>query len=145
MTSHGVTVDACQQGCAGVWFDLLELQRFDESHEPEPASILQLKKRANIEIDLVRKRCCPKCAGIFMTRRLFRRGSAVHIDECPGCGGIWLDAGELEAIRKEPRPIPVADKKSREHVTGLVYRYLCLIKITGLGATKSGRTDGPSQ
>jgi Zn-finger nucleic acid-binding protein len=25
----------------------------------------------------------------------------VTIDECPDCGGIWLDAGELGAIRDE--------------------------------------------
>ena len=25
----------------------------------------------------------------------------VAIDECAGCAGIWLDAGELEAIRAE--------------------------------------------
>ena len=24
---------------------------------------------------------------------------AVAIDECPGCAGIWLDAGELNTIR----------------------------------------------
>jgi uncharacterized protein len=25
----------------------------------------------------------------------------VTIDECPECGGVWLDAGELRAIRTE--------------------------------------------
>ena len=130
MTSHGVTVDVCQNGCAGIWFDSFELQRFDEAHEPEPTDILYLKKNPGLDVDTVRKRNCPKCDGIVMTRRPFRRGSAVQIDECPNCGGIWLDAGELEAIRKEPRPRPVADKKSRLHVTGLVYQYLCQIQAT---------------
>jgi Zn-finger nucleic acid-binding protein len=27
----------------------------------------------------------------------------VEIDECGGCGGIWLDAGELAKIREELR------------------------------------------
>ncbi len=26
----------------------------------------------------------------------------VEIDYCPDCGGIWLDAGELELLLKEP-------------------------------------------
>ena len=25
----------------------------------------------------------------------------VAIDECPSCGGVWLDAGELNVIRSE--------------------------------------------
>jgi uncharacterized protein len=28
----------------------------------------------------------------------------VQIDTCPKCGGIWLDAGELEVIAHEDRP-----------------------------------------
>jgi len=29
------------------------------------------------------------------------RDKKVIIDICPGCKGIWLDGGEMEAIRKE--------------------------------------------
>jgi Zn-finger nucleic acid-binding protein len=25
----------------------------------------------------------------------------IALDECPGCGGVWLDAGELNVIRDE--------------------------------------------
>jgi Zn-finger nucleic acid-binding protein len=25
----------------------------------------------------------------------------VEVDSCPGCGGYWLDHGELEAVRRE--------------------------------------------
>ena len=25
----------------------------------------------------------------------------VHIDRCTGCGGVWLDQGELEALAPE--------------------------------------------
>ncbi len=28
----------------------------------------------------------------------------VQIETCPHCGGIWLDAGELEAVANEERP-----------------------------------------
>ncbi|HEX6617701.1 MAG TPA: zf-TFIIB domain-containing protein [Gemmatimonadales bacterium] len=28
----------------------------------------------------------------------------VQIETCPHCGGMWLDAGELEAVAKEERP-----------------------------------------
>jgi len=28
----------------------------------------------------------------------------VQIETCPHCGGMWLDAGELEIVSKEDRP-----------------------------------------
>jgi Zn-finger nucleic acid-binding protein len=28
----------------------------------------------------------------------------VQIETCPHCGGMWLDAGELEIVAKEDRP-----------------------------------------
>jgi uncharacterized protein len=28
----------------------------------------------------------------------------VQIETCPHCGGMWLDAGELEVVSKEERP-----------------------------------------
>ena len=34
-----------------------------------------------------------------MMRRFFGTKRKVEIDECPGCAGIWLDAGELAALR----------------------------------------------
>ena len=37
---------------------------------------------------------CPKCGDDLSP---VDRG-AVQIDRCPSCSGIWLDAGELEAI-----------------------------------------------
>jgi Zn-finger nucleic acid-binding protein len=37
---------------------------------------------------------CPKC-GEPLKERSFQK---VLIDQCAGCGGIWLDAGELEEV-----------------------------------------------
>ena len=39
---------------------------------------------------------CPKC-GIKLIAVHF---NGVEVDKCPGCEGVWLDAGELEAISK---------------------------------------------
>jgi rubrerythrin len=39
---------------------------------------------------------CPKC-GVQLQRREQHR---VEVDECPSCGGIWLDRGELEEIAR---------------------------------------------
>lgn len=37
---------------------------------------------------------CPKCGGHLKTED-FRK---IQIDRCPDCNGIWLDAGEIEAV-----------------------------------------------
>jgi hypothetical protein len=40
---------------------------------------------------------CPKCGRDLETVPV----GDVSVDKCPGCGGIWLDAGELEAIEAQ--------------------------------------------
>jgi len=37
---------------------------------------------------------CPKC-GEPLKERKFQK---IEIDQCSGCGGIWLDPGELEHV-----------------------------------------------
>jgi len=39
---------------------------------------------------------CPKCG----QRLQARTEHGVAVDECPECGGIWLDKGEHEALAK---------------------------------------------
>lgn len=40
---------------------------------------------------------CPKC-GEPLKERSFQK---IAIDQCTGCGGIWLDAGELEQVAEK--------------------------------------------
>ncbi len=42
---------------------------------------------------------CPKCGEPLAHRTI----DAVQIDECPACKGLWLDAGELEALSKREK------------------------------------------
>jgi hypothetical protein len=39
---------------------------------------------------------CPKCG----TQLQLREQHGVEVDECPSCGGVWLDQGELEEIAR---------------------------------------------
>jgi ribosomal protein L37AE/L43A len=50
------------------------------------------EKKAEIK-EFCRMRC-PKC-GEALKERSFRK---ISIDQCAGCGGIWLDSGEIEQI-----------------------------------------------
>ncbi len=42
---------------------------------------------------------CPKCIAPLDQIELYN----IPIEKCPACGGIWLDAGELELINERER------------------------------------------
>ncbi|ONI82563.1 hypothetical protein ALI22I_41715 [Saccharothrix sp. ALI-22-I] len=60
---------------------------------------------------------CPKC---HANMRTFDR-MGVHIEQCDGCRGVFLDYGELEAITRleqqmaPPPPPPVAAPQPQVH------------------------------
>ena len=95
----GVSLDICQGGCGGIWFDNFELHKFDEPKESAGEELLAFERSASLKVDTTHRRKCPKCTALIMMRHLFSPNDDVTIDECPGCAGIWLDPGELAAIR----------------------------------------------
>lgn len=101
LTVGKLTVDVCRGGCGGIWFDAFELQQVDEPNEPGEPWLFDIGRDPHLHLDFQRKRACPKCADIKLKRRHFSAKREVEVDECPGCGGYWLDAGELEKIREE--------------------------------------------
>ena len=52
--------------------------------------------KSKTEADIPRGRC-PKC-GLELVEV---EREAVKVDVCKACSGIWLDAGELEALQRE--------------------------------------------
>jgi len=99
MTAGDVTVDVCEGGCGGIWFDLFELKKFDEPHEAAGQALLDIERDPNVTVDHTKKLNCPKCDDVVMMRHFFSVKHEIEVDECPGCGGFWLDAGELAGIR----------------------------------------------
>jgi len=95
-----VEVDACEGGCGGIWFDAFEMQKLDQPEEKAGELLLNISRDPAVTVDLERRRSCPRCDGIVMLRHSHKNSESVVIDECPGCGGFWLDAGELAMIRE---------------------------------------------
>lgn len=98
MTVGNVAVDVCQGGCGGIWFDNFEIEKFDEPHESTD-ELLDVERDESLVIDRTKRLKCPKCSDLVMMRHFFSIKKEVEVDECPGCGGFWLDAGELLKIR----------------------------------------------
>jgi hypothetical protein len=96
-----VTVDVCSGGCGGIWFDNFELTKFDQPNEVAGEVLLHIDRDPGVRVDFAKRRSCPKCRDVVMMRHFYSPRRKVEVDECPACGGYWLDAGELAEIRSE--------------------------------------------
>ena len=73
-----------------------------DSQHPGGLKIPAFKRFAqkDLNVDHSKRLLCPQCPNDVVTMRRFpsvRRQTTA--DECPNCGGCWLDAGELAAVR----------------------------------------------
>jgi len=96
-----LAVDVCQNGCGRIWFDNFELEKVDEKHDTLGEELLQIPRNQNLKVDPSQQRPCPKCENIQMMKHYASVKREVEIDECPSCGGTWLDCGELRQIRQQ--------------------------------------------
>jgi Zn-finger nucleic acid-binding protein len=95
----GVDTDICED-CGGVWLDRHELARFkDPASTFGDALVAHLEQFPPALMDPTARLRCPLHPDTVMLRRKFSPTTPVDIDECPACGGIWLDADELPRIR----------------------------------------------
>jgi len=100
ITVAGVELDICRNGCGGIWFDQFEFRKFDEAHEYAGEELVEIESGMKITtIDHKGPRLCPRCDGQKMLQHFYSPKQEIEIDECPGCGGVWLDYGELIRIR----------------------------------------------
>ena len=116
-------VDVCQGGCGGIWFDAFELQRADQAHEPGDP-LLHVQRSPKVVVDSSRKRSCPRCPEIKLHRHFFSAKRRVQVDQCPNCGGYWLDAGELALIRQETTTTEQQAKASASTISAEFIRYI---------------------
>jgi len=101
MASPKVEVDACKDGCGGIWLDNLEIKKLDEKSEVDQQLFIKLAESKTKSPDLNPRIKCPKCMDIVMMRHFANINKDIVIDECAKCGGWWLDIGELEKISEE--------------------------------------------
>jgi hypothetical protein len=71
------------------YFVKLEAERL-ERKRLEQAKLAQNSERTSHYMR------CPKCGGSLVTEEFHR----VQVDRCPECHGLWLDAGEIDAVLK---------------------------------------------
>ena len=95
----GVMVDVCENGCKGIWFDWLELEKLDETGEGLGAALEEALSCQRQRDDNRGTINCPKCHKP-MVAHLYKSAKDVTVDECYICGGFFLDSGELKVLRE---------------------------------------------
>jgi hypothetical protein len=73
------------------YFARLEFEKRKKAAEERSRALAQEERRTLRELHHMR---CPKC-GMELVEVSFRE---IRIDRCSSCDGVWLDAGELEAV-----------------------------------------------
>lgn len=92
-----VTIDYCSS-CGGIWLDNGELARLEKTIEP---TFFEARKipEADAQMEVL---ACPSCETFQILEKVKHpRDRKVVLDYCPACKGVWLDTGEIEAIRTE--------------------------------------------
>ncbi len=100
-----MTLDLCYGGCGGIWFDAAELERVSARAASTLHTIWQIPVG---KVHLTEPRLCPRCPAQILERKWFSELKKVEIDQCPKCGGVWLDAGEFSRVYEETRGARVA-------------------------------------
>ncbi len=98
--SANCNVDICVDGCGGIFFDNREFKKFDEQHENIDEILEAYKGKTYKKEDERKERICPVC-GAVMVKHDASSKNEVEMDECYSCGAIFLDYGELQAIREQ--------------------------------------------
>ena len=86
---------------ANKWDDRKKAQEEEYFVKKERELLAQMKAKQESEAKEAAKKAsymkCPKC-GDSLKERSFQK---ILIDQCTGCNGIWLDAGELEEVAEK--------------------------------------------
>jgi hypothetical protein len=75
------------------YFAKIEFEKKKKRQEEKHAELKEEEKKRMKELHFMK---CPKC-GMELIEINYK---GILIDECSGCEGIWLDAGELGTVSK---------------------------------------------
>jgi len=75
------------------YFARMEYERKKKLEEEKQGKLAKAEKEKLRELHHMK---CPKC-GMDLIEIDYK---GIKIDKCSGCEGVWLDAGELEAVAK---------------------------------------------
>jgi hypothetical protein len=75
------------------YFARMEFERLQQAEQEKQNKLAEEEKKQLRELHYM---WCPKC-GMKLVEIDYR---GIKVDRCSACLGVWLDAGELEAVTK---------------------------------------------
>ncbi len=103
-SSENVEVDFCSS-CKGIWLEKGETAAYVElsADIPDLATALRTARET--------RHACPDCAGSTLVEIRYSPKHDLLVDYCRKCGGVWLDAGELDKLETVSAAAESAAKK----------------------------------
>jgi Zn-finger nucleic acid-binding protein len=110
-----VEIDCCST-CGGIWLDFGELRRIEPAAAPEITGSVGPRAAAGT---------CPRCPEVSLWSHPLAPDMPSLVAECRACGGVWLAASELAAVKRyaetrrpttprpPSRPPPMAVRRPR--------------------------------
>ena len=71
-------------------------KEFEDKQKREKVKQIEMEIAEKQKLKELHFMNCPKC-GMKLIEVNYKN---IEVDKCSGCNGIWLDAGELEAVAK---------------------------------------------
>lgn len=100
-----VQIQVCPD-CKGEWLEAGELEKIAEHHE-EVFTTEEIAKLDGVNKEIFTatetdhdELQCPECDGVEMKHFNYGETSGLLLDKCPKCGGIWMDAGQMEKVEE---------------------------------------------
>ena len=87
------------ENCGGYWISHEHYETWLKHH----GETLPEKSYSEVELDIndvQEAKICPDCGRILLKYKV-GHGLNFFVDHCPGCGGVWLDTNEWEALQKK--------------------------------------------
>lgn len=76
--------------------EFIAREEFNKRKKAEEENHRKLKEEEKKALKVLHNMRCPKC-GMELIEIDYKE---IKVDKCSECDGIWLDAGELEAVSK---------------------------------------------
>lgn len=88
------------EACGGVFLENQSIKEFECAQGKRGQALARHLEQFHVDLMNESERVsCPSCRDTVMLRRFYSPLHVVEIDECPGCGAIWLDTGELAKLQ----------------------------------------------
>ncbi|UCG68019.1 MAG: zf-TFIIB domain-containing protein [Thermoplasmata archaeon] len=118
-----IEIDICPK-CKGIWLDYGELKKILMDRKLSDYLTKNIGTKSKSEM------VCPRCGGLMD----IERAEDIEVDVCLTCHGVWLDSGELEALKskskkgykgdEEEKAQEKEEERARKARESALYRFL---------------------